>query len=180
MTWRPLINDKSLEKGQRMSVWRKFAFTCLVCSPAMSIVAGLASAVETDSGSVGVSRVAHEVVLAQDAVATEPHVTPEDAKRVSPEVAAEEWPAFTEEYMKDPANIEAGKVVWETCAGCHGSRAYPGKGPMLEPKKYTSDFVFHQATFGSKNGKMPPFGEVFTREERMAVVSWVLSKDFAP
>ena len=107
-------------------------------------------------------------------------MTPEDAERVSPEVAAEEWPAFTEEFLNDPANFEAGKAVWETCAGCHGSRAYPGKAPKLVRSSIRSHFVFHQVTFGSKNGKMPPFGEVFTKEERMAVVSWVLSKDFAP
>jgi hypothetical protein len=110
-----------------------------------------------------------------------PETTPEELERVSPEVGAEDPPVFTEEFLNDAKNIEMGKVVWVgTCAGCHGARAYPGKAPKLRPRRYTPEFVFHQATFGSKNGKMPPFGDAFTKEERMAVVSWVLSKTFSP
>lgn len=147
-----------------MSAWRKIAFAGVVCSPAVLVVASFATAVETAYDPVAAS--AYEV-------------TPEDAEKVSPEVAGEEPPLFTEEFMLDPANVAAGREVWQgTCAGCHGARAYPGKAPKLKPKKYTPGFVFHQATFGGK--KMPPFGDVFTREERMAVVTWVLSKDFAP
>ena len=107
-------------------------------------------------------------------------VTPEEAEMVSPEVAAEEPPAFTDEFLNDPANFEIAKTVWGTCGGCHGSRAYPGKAPKLRPKLYSPEFIFHQATFGSKNGKMPPFGDVFTKEERMAVAAWVISTDFTP
>ena len=147
-----------------ISAWRTIAFFGLACAPAILIAGGLATA----------------VAQSQDTAAESYEVTPEQAELVSPEVAAEEPPVFTEEYLKDPANYEAAKVVWETCAGCHGSKAYPGKAPKLRPKRYSPQFVFHQMTFGSKNGKMPPFGDVFTKEERMAVAAWVLSKDFAP
>ena len=148
-----------------MSSWRKIAFAGIVCSPAILIVGSLATAVaQSDS-----PRMAKTF-----------EVTPEEAERVSPEVAAEEPPAFTEEFLKDPANFEVAKTIWETCGGCHGSRAYPGKAPKLRPKLYSPEFVFHQMTFGSKNGKMPPFGDVFTHEERMATAAWILSKDFAP
>ncbi len=146
------------------SAWRKIALAGVVCSPAILIVAGLATAVAQNT----------------DKKAETYAVTPEEAEMVSPEVAAEEPPVFTEEFLNDPANFEIAKTVWETCGGCHGSRAYPGKAPKLRPKLYSPQFVFHQATFGSKNGKMPPFGVVFTKEERMAVAAWVISKDFAP
>jgi mono/diheme cytochrome c family protein len=170
-----------------MSAWRRIAFAGFVSSATIT-AAGFGVAVETGSDSVS-PRLAHGIILAQATPKPAPGVSPEDAAKVSPEeaakvspeVAAEELPVFTDEYMRDQANIDAGKEVWVgTCAGCHGARAYPGKAPKLKPKKYKPDFVFHQVTFGSKNGKMPPFGDAFTREERMAVVSWVLSKKFSP
>jgi hypothetical protein len=147
-----------------MYAWRKIAIAGIVCSPAMFVVGSLATAVAQNV----------------DKKAETFEVTPEEAELVSPEVAAEEPPVFTEELLNDPANYEIAKTVWETCGGCHGSRAYPGKAPQLRPKLYSPQFVFHQATFGSKNQKMPPFGDVFTKEERMAVAAWVISKDFAP
>jgi len=147
-----------------MSAWRKIAMVGVVCSPAILVVGPLATAVAQNI----------------DKKAESYEVTPEEAELVSPEVVAEEPPAFTEEFLNDPANFEIAKTVWETCGGCHGSRAYPGKAPKLRPKLYSPQFVFHQATFGSKNQKMPPFGDVFTKEERMAVAAWVLSKDFTP
>ena len=95
------------------------------------------------------------------------------------EAAEEETPAdFTEAFLNDPAHIEAGKVVWETCAGCHGARAYPGKAPKLKPKKYTPEFTFDRVTNGYK--KMPAWKDVFTKDERMDVVAWMLSDHFAP
>ena len=148
-----------------MSVWRKIAVAGVVCSPAILVVGALATAVAQGK---------------PDTAAESYEVTPEDTERVSPEVAGEEPPDFTEEFLNDPANFEIAKTIWETCGGCHGSRAYPGKAPKLRPKRYSPQFVFHQVSFGSKNGKMPPFGDVFTKEERMAVVAWVLSKDFDP
>lgn len=148
-----------------MSSWRKIAIAGLVCSPAILMVAGLATAVAQS---------------AAEKKSETYEVTPEDAERVSPEVAAEPPPEFTDEFMNDPANFETAKMIWETCGGCHGSRAYPGKAPKLRPKTYSPQFVYHQVTFGSKNGKMPPFGDVFTVEERKAVAAWILSTDFAP
>ena len=148
-----------------ISAWRKIAIAGIVCSPAILVVGSLATAVAQGK---------------QDTAAKSYEVTPEDAERVSPEVAAEESPTFTEEFLNDPANFEVAKTIWETCGGCHGSRAYPGKAPKLRPKRYSPEFIFHQVTFGSKNGKMPPFGDVFAKEERMAVAAWVLSKDFEP
>lgn len=93
----------------------------------------------------------------------------------SPEAPAE----FAEAYLNDPANIAAGKVVWEEqCRHCHGKLSYPGKAPKLEPKRYNADFVFSWVTYGY--GNMPAWQEVYTREERMNVVTYVLSKNFSP
>ncbi len=93
---------------------------------------------------------------------------------------AEEAPAvFTEAYLNDPANIEAGRAVWEgQCQLCHGANAYPGKAPKLKPRRYKPEFVFKRVTKGFR--QMPSWKEVYSREERMAVVTYVLSKDFSP
>ncbi len=93
---------------------------------------------------------------------------------------AEEAPAvFTEAYLNDSANIEAGKAIWqEQCRLCHGYAAYPGKAPKLKPRRYKPGFVFKRVTNGFR--KMPSWKEVYSREERMAVVTYVLSKEFSP
>jgi mono/diheme cytochrome c family protein len=98
---------------------------------------------------------------------------------VRAEDAAEKPPEFTEAYLTDPANIEAGHAVWqEQCRHCHGKSAYPGKAPKLKPKRYKPEFVFKRVTNGFR--KMPSWKEVFSYEERKAVVAYVLSKKFSP
>ncbi len=93
---------------------------------------------------------------------------------------AEEAPAdFTEAYLNDPANIEAGKAIWEEhCRLSHGYASYPSTVPKLKPRRYKADFVFDWVTYGYRN--MPAWEEIYTREERMNVVTYVLSKDFSP
>jgi mono/diheme cytochrome c family protein len=86
---------------------------------------------------------------------------------------------FTEEFLNDPAHQAGGKEVWEgTCQHCHGAKAYPGKAPKLRPRKYTPDFVYDRVTNGYR--KMPAWKDVFTDEERMNVVAYVLSRKFSP
>ncbi len=93
--------------------------------------------------------------------------------------SAEKPPEFTEAYMSDPANIAAGKEIWiELCRHCHGKSSYPGKAPKLKPRRYTPKFVFDRVTDGFR--KMPPWKEVFNREERMSVVAFVKSSKFSP
>lgn len=88
-------------------------------------------------------------------------------------------PEFTEEFLQDPANIELGRKVWqEQCRHCHGKDAYPGKAPKLKPRKYTPEFVYHRVTYGFRG--MPSWKEVYSEEERMVVVAWVLSAKFSP
>lgn len=95
------------------------------------------------------------------------------------EAAHEEAVEFTEAFLADPANIEGGKQIWEDqCRHCHGRSAYPGKAPKLKPKSYTPEFVFDRVTNGYR--KMPAWKDVYTTDERMDVVAFVLSKKFAP
>lgn len=94
-------------------------------------------------------------------------------------VSAVDHPEFTEEYLNDPINVETGKEIWiGQCALCHGAKAYPGKAPKLKPKRYKTDFVYKRITKGFR--KMPPWEDVFSREERMALVAWIKNKKFSP
>jgi mono/diheme cytochrome c family protein len=172
-----------------MVLWKTMALAAAVAFPAAAFSVGVAA---FGSDSVAELSWAGDIVVAQttteppaeqpaDAAAEEPtteEVTTGEDEAAAEEGAEEEAAVFTDEYLHDPANIEAGKVVWETCAGCHGSRAYPGKAPKLRPSRYEPDFVFDRVTNGYK--KMPPWKDVFTKEERMAVVAWILSDDFTP
>ena len=93
--------------------------------------------------------------------------------------SAEKPPEFTEDYLNDPVNIAAGREIWaEQCRHCHGRSAYPGKAPKLKPRRYTPEFVFDRVTRGFR--KMPPWKDVYNREERMSVAAYVKSKSFSP
>ncbi len=82
-------------------------------------------------------------------------------------------------YLNDPANIETGKRVWqEQCRHCHGAKSYPGKAPKLKPRRYKADFVYSRITNGFR--KMPPWIDVYSDQERMALVAYILSKKFSP
>ena len=93
--------------------------------------------------------------------------------------APEPAPEFTPAFLNDPANAQAGRVIWEEqCASCHGRKAYPGKAPKLQPKRYKPDFVWDRVTNGFRG--MPPWKDVYTPEERMQVVAWVMNRKFSP
>ncbi len=85
---------------------------------------------------------------------------------------------FTEEFLQSPDNIAVGKEIWdEQCKLCHGKTAYPGKGPRLKPRKYTPEFVYKRITKGFRG--MPPWGEVYSEQERMSVTAFIMSKEFS-
>jgi len=84
---------------------------------------------------------------------------------------------FTPEYLKSPEAIETGRKVWqERCTFCHGKSAYPGKGPRLNPSKYTPEFVYDRVTNGFRG--MPPWKD-YNDEQRKAVAAFVLSSEFS-
>lgn len=90
-------------------------------------------------------------------------------------------PEMTKDYLADPAHIAVGKQVWdEQCKHCHGASAYPGKAPRLTPRRYRErpEFVWDRVTNGFR--KMPAWKDVYSEEERMGVVAYILSKSFSP
>lgn len=86
---------------------------------------------------------------------------------------------FTEAFLADDGNIEPGKTIWQDqCQHCHGAKAYPGKAPKLKPRRYKPDFVYRRITDGFR--KMPAWDEVYSDEERMQIVAYILSDRFSP
>lgn len=96
----------------------------------------------------------------------------EEAKKFTPV-------EFTQAYLDDAVNVEKGRVIWfEQCTHCHGYKAYPGKAPKLKPKRYKPSFVYKRVTKGFR--KMPAWDEVYDKDERMAIVAYIMHKSFSP
>jgi len=88
-------------------------------------------------------------------------------------------PEFSDDFLANADAIGNGGELWaKQCRHCHGSSAYPGKAPKLTPSKYTAEFAFNRLTNGFR--KMPAWKTVFTLEERMNIVAYVLSDRFSP
>jgi len=88
-------------------------------------------------------------------------------------------PKFDAAYMSNAANIKVGQVVWANqCRHCHGSSAYPGKAPKLNPGSMDPEYIFERVTYGFR--QMPPWKDVFTLEERKGVVAYIKSDSFSP
>ena len=97
----------------------------------------------------------------------------------APAANEEPVPEFTAAMMADPANIEAGKQVWDgQCRHCHGNSAYPGKAPKLKPSNYQPDFVYDRVTNGFR--KMPSWKAVFNQQQRIGVVTFIMGDQFMP
>jgi cytochrome c len=95
------------------------------------------------------------------------------------EAMAEENPEFSEAVLNNDEIITAGGEIWGSqCRHCHGKNAYPGKAPKLKPRKYKPDFVFDRVTNGFR--KMPAWKDVYSVDERVAIVAYVKSKKFSP
>jgi mono/diheme cytochrome c family protein len=93
--------------------------------------------------------------------------------------AGEDKPEFTKTFLNDEATFNKGKEIWfEQCTHCHGAKAYPGKAPQLNPRRYKPSFVYRRITKGFR--KMPPWNEVYDKDERMAVVVYIMSNKFSP
>lgn len=88
-------------------------------------------------------------------------------------------PPLPKELLQKPELIARGDAIWkEQCTHCHGSKAYPGKAPKLAPRRYTPEFVWDRVHNGFRG--MPPWKEVYSEEEIIAVVAYVLSDEFWP
>lgn len=88
-------------------------------------------------------------------------------------------PPMPKELLQKPELIARGDAIWkEQCTHCHGSKAYPGKAPKLVPRRYTPEFVWDRVHNGFRG--MPPWKEVYSEEDIVAVVAYVLSDEFWP
>jgi len=97
---------------------------------------------------------------------------PADAPRDPP-------PPLPAAVLKDPKVIAGGEAIWkENCQHCHGSKAYPGKAPKLQPHKYKPEFVWDRVHNGFRS--MPAWKELYSPEQVISLVAWVLSEDFWP
>jgi mono/diheme cytochrome c family protein len=95
------------------------------------------------------------------------------------EVPRDPPPAGLADRMKDAALITQGEKLWQDqCTHCHGAKAYPGKAPKLRPRAYTPDFVWDRVHNGFR--AMPAWKDVYSPDEIVAVVAYVLSDDFFP
>jgi mono/diheme cytochrome c family protein len=88
-------------------------------------------------------------------------------------------PPLPADALKDPKRIADGAALWnQQCTHCHGAKAYPGKAPKLEPHRYKPEFVWDRVHNGFRN--MPAWKELYTAEQEVAIVAYVLSDEFWP
>lgn len=93
--------------------------------------------------------------------------------------ATEPVPKFDKAYLANAGAIASGEQVWTAqCRHCHGRAAYPGKAPKLSPGGMEPEFIYDRVTNGF--GKMPPWKDVFTIEQRKGVVAYIKSSSFSP
>jgi len=114
-------------------------------------------------------------LLAMPAAAQAPSTAPaaeSEEKRDPP-------PPLPADVLKDPKVISGGEAIWkENCQHCHGSKAYPGKAPKLQPTKYKPEFVWDRVHNGFRS--MPAWKELYNDEQVISIVAWVMSAEFWP
>jgi mono/diheme cytochrome c family protein len=105
--------------------------------------------------------------------------TPAAAPAAAPEGPRDPPPALPAAVLKDPKVIAGGEALWkENCQHCHGSKAYPGKAPKLQPHKYKPEFVWDRVHNGFRD--MPAWKELYNDEQVVSLVAWVMSDEFWP
>ena len=88
-------------------------------------------------------------------------------------------PPLPRDLLKDPKVIAQGEALLkEQCTLCHGAKAYPGKAPKLQPHRYKPEFVWDRLHNGFRN--MPPLKDLYSPEQEIAIVAYVLSDEFWP
>jgi mono/diheme cytochrome c family protein len=104
---------------------------------------------------------------------------PASASAGAAEAPRDPPPPLPAAILKDPKVIAGGEALWkENCAHCHGSKAYPGKAPKLQPQKYKPEFVWDRVHNGFKD--MPAWKDFYSPEQVVSLVAWVLSEEFWP
>ncbi len=88
-------------------------------------------------------------------------------------------PPLPTETLKNAGTIAKGEKLWqEQCTHCHGSKAYPGKAPKLQPRTYKPEYVWDRIHNGFR--AMPPWKDVYKPDEVVALVAYILSDEFFP
>ena len=88
-------------------------------------------------------------------------------------------PPLPADVLQDGKVIAQGEKLWQDqCTHCHGSKAYPGKAPRLQPRQYKPEFVWDRTHNGFRG--MPPWRDVYKPDEIIALVAYVMSDDFFP
>ena len=113
------------------------------------------------------------------AAATGAAQTPAESTAAASAEPRDPPPPLPPELLKNDKLIADGIPLWkENCQHCHGSKAYPGKAPKLTPHRYKPDFVWDRIHNGFKD--MPAWKEIYTPEQVIALVAYVLSDEFWP
>jgi len=88
----------------------------------------------------------------------------------NPQEASDEVPS-----LDDEAVIQEGAALFtQSCAVyCHGPKGIGGRGPRLRGRQFDKDYLFN--TISNGRDLMPPFKEIYTREEIWKLVAYVLS-----
>ena len=124
-------------------------------------------------------RAAIVVCVLAAAAATAPAQAPAPPSAPAAAESRDPPPALPAAVLKDPKVIAGGEALWkENCAHCHGSKAYPGKAPKLQPTKYKPEFVWDRVHNGFKD--MPPWKDLYSPDQVISLVAWVMSEDFWP
>lgn len=77
--------------------------------------------------------------------------------------------------LSDEAVIQEGAALFtQSCAVyCHGPKGIGGRGPRLRGRQFDKDYLF--STISNGRDLMPPFKEIYTREEIWRLVAYILS-----
>ena len=111
------------------------------------------------------------IAVAAIRVSAQPAVTTPEAGDPPPPLPAA--------ILKNTDVIAKGEKIWDDqCKHCHGSKAYPGKAPKLQPRSYKPEFVWDRIHNGFR--AMPPWKDVYKPDEIIALVAYILSDDFFP
>ena len=89
-----------------------------------------------------------------------------------------ERPDLSAEALSDRDLIAHGQELFQDqCTLCHGRTAYPGKAPMLQPRRYDAEFVYDRIAFGFRD--MPAWEDMFPEEDIVAMVAFIMSDGFS-
>ena len=183
----PTYSDGMIARGQaeKKNVWQEKTLYKFLANPAKRVPG-------TSMAFPGLKTEKEIKDLLAFLIQFSPAYTPKSRKAVTAEAIAastlppppsgdsvEENPEFTDEFMAMGDAIAGGGELWaKQCRHCHGNSAYPGKAPKLKPVSYQPEFVFDRVTNGFK--KMPAWKTVFSLEERMQIVAYIMSDRFSP